>query len=66
MGFAWGSYSPTWVEISIMVGSAAYFILLYVLFAKLFPIVSIWEFKEGQREAEERVAKEVPAMAEAD
>jgi molybdopterin-containing oxidoreductase family membrane subunit len=66
MEFAWGSYAPTWVEISIMIGTVAYFILLYVIFAKLFPIVSIWEFKEGQREAEQRVSKKIPAMVEAD
>jgi molybdopterin-containing oxidoreductase family membrane subunit len=66
MEFVWGSYAPTWVELSILVGSMAYFILLYVVFTKVFPIVSIWEFKEGQRVAEARLAPEVPAMVKAD
>ncbi|MFQ5930336.1 MAG: NrfD/PsrC family molybdoenzyme membrane anchor subunit [Acidobacteriota bacterium] len=50
--FAWGLYAPTWVEISIILGTIGYFLLLYVVFSKLFPIVSIWEFKEGARIAE--------------
>lgn len=43
---AWGTYTPTWVELSITVGTFAAFALLYVLFAKFFPIISIWEMKE--------------------
>lgn len=42
---AWGTYTPTWVELSITAGTFAAFALLYVLFAKLFPIISIWEVK---------------------
>jgi molybdopterin-containing oxidoreductase family membrane subunit len=49
LSFARGGYSPTWVEITITVGTFAYFGLLYLLFTKLFPIVSIWEIKEGYR-----------------
>jgi Ni/Fe-hydrogenase subunit HybB-like protein len=47
--FNWRGYSTTWVELSITAGTFAYFALLYVLFAKLFPIVAVWEFKEGLR-----------------
>ncbi|MEW6208843.1 MAG: NrfD/PsrC family molybdoenzyme membrane anchor subunit [Acidobacteriota bacterium] len=45
--FNWGSYSPTWVEAAIMTGSFAYFVFLYAVFVKVFPIVSVWEYKEG-------------------
>jgi len=55
--FNWRGYSTTWVELSITAGTFAYFILLYVLFAKLFPIISIWELKEGRRHEEEIVVK---------
>jgi len=41
----WGRYSPTWVEISITCATFAAMGLLYLLFSKLFPIVSVWEFK---------------------
>ncbi len=36
-------YTPTWVEWAITAGSLAGFVLVYFLFSRLFPIVSIWE-----------------------
>jgi molybdopterin-containing oxidoreductase family membrane subunit len=48
--YAQGSYLPSIVEIGIMVGSCALFALFYVLFSKLFPIVSISEVREGRQE----------------
>jgi molybdopterin-containing oxidoreductase family membrane subunit len=45
------SYAPTWVEWSILAACFAAFILLYVLFTKLFPIVSIWEVQEGREKS---------------
>ncbi len=57
-------YHPTWVEWSLMVGSFAGFSLLYVVFTKFFPIVSIWEIREGResgiKEAEERIKEYLP------
>ena len=47
--FAWGAYSPSGTELSILVATFAYFILLYIVFCKFFPIVSIWEIKEGRK-----------------
>jgi molybdopterin-containing oxidoreductase family membrane subunit len=44
-------YSPSWVEWSILAGCFAAFILLYILFTKLFPIVSIWEVQEGREKS---------------
>jgi molybdopterin-containing oxidoreductase family membrane subunit len=55
-----GNYAPTWVEWAIMVASAAGIILLYVLFTKFFPIVSIWEIEEDE-EMEERRRLEIAA-----
>ena len=46
--YDWGSYSPTWVEITITFGTFMGMILLYVLFAKFVPIISIWELKGPQ------------------
>ncbi|MBI3947275.1 MAG: polysulfide reductase NrfD [Armatimonadetes bacterium] len=45
----WGveSYSPRWVEWSIMAGLFALFSLLFLLFAKLFPLLPIWEMKQN-------------------
>jgi molybdopterin-containing oxidoreductase family membrane subunit len=42
----WGTYFPTWVEISFIVGSIAMFALIYTLFSKLFPVVAISDVKE--------------------
>ena len=48
--YSWGSYLPGWPEIVIMAGSFAGMGLLYVLFSKFVPIISIWELKgDGPR-----------------
>jgi Ni/Fe-hydrogenase subunit HybB-like protein len=44
--YQWGGYSPQWVEILITVGSFSLFFLLFILFAKFRPSVSIAEVKE--------------------
>ena len=41
-----GTYSPSTVEIAITAAQFAAFVLMYALFAKLFPLVSIWEVQE--------------------
>jgi len=41
------NYTPSWVEWSITAGCFAGLTLFYVLFSKIFPIISIWELKEG-------------------
>ena len=46
--YSWGSYIPRWPEIVIMVGSFAAMALLYVLFSKFIPLVSIWELKAAE------------------
>jgi len=43
VGEFWATYHPTWVEWSITAASIAGFILLYAVFSRVFPIVSIWE-----------------------
>lgn len=47
--YAWGTYRPTWVEITITAATFAGMALLYVVFAKFVPIISIWELKIGER-----------------
>jgi len=47
MPYNWGTYQPTWVEITIMIGTFAGMGLLYALFSKAVPIISIWELKVG-------------------
>jgi molybdopterin-containing oxidoreductase family membrane subunit len=45
--YAWGHYRPRPVEIMIMTSTFAAMCLLYVLFSKFVPIISIWELKAG-------------------
>lgn len=46
--FDWGTYKPTWVEISIVAMTFAGFTLLYALFSRIIPYVPVWEIKEGR------------------
>ena len=51
LAYSWGTYRPTWVEITITAGTFAAMALLYMLFSKVVPIISVWELKAGPREA---------------
>ena len=42
----WGSYMPTWVELSITAGTAAFFLFFFMGFAKYLPTISIADFKD--------------------
>jgi len=51
-------YQPSWVEWSILAGCFAGFLLCYMTFAKLFPLISVWEVEEGiERGAQEGAAR---------
>ncbi|MFH1029284.1 MAG: NrfD/PsrC family molybdoenzyme membrane anchor subunit [Pseudomonadota bacterium] len=53
MPFAWGSYSPSLVEILVNLAALAGFALLFTLFAKFFPIVALSDVRELEvRQAE--------------
>ena len=60
------SYFPTWVEWSVLLGSFGVFALLYILFSKVFPIVSIWEVREGEEIAAQRAPIDHTAEAASD
>jgi molybdopterin-containing oxidoreductase family membrane subunit len=47
-----GSYAPTWVEIAITAATFAAMAMLYMIFAKLFPIIAVWEYKPHPPEEE--------------
>ena len=46
--FSWGSYTPSWVEISIVVACFSLIFLLIMSFAKVFPLIPLFDIKEGQ------------------
>jgi len=47
--YRWGTYRPRAVEITITVATFAAMTLLYTLFAKLVPVISLWEWHGGER-----------------
>jgi molybdopterin-containing oxidoreductase family membrane subunit len=53
------SYIPSWVEWSLFAAFISMFILLYTLFTKFFPIVSIWEIREGREHSVNEVTTRV-------
>jgi len=45
-----GFYTPTWVELAITAATFAAMAMLYMIFAKLFPMIAVWEFKPHPQE----------------
>jgi molybdopterin-containing oxidoreductase family membrane subunit len=42
----WSSYVPSWVDISILIGSFGWFFMWFLLFIKQLPVIAIAEVKE--------------------
>jgi len=57
--YTWTTYSPTWVELMMSIYPFAGFVMLYVLFVKMAPFISIWEIRE------DRVAEAYKTMGQA-
>ena len=51
--YTWGQYRPRPVEIIITIATFAAMTLLYTLFSKFVPIISIWELKVGEHDVRE-------------
>jgi Ni/Fe-hydrogenase subunit HybB-like protein len=66
MPFVWGSYSPSWVELSVTAAAFAGFTLMYTLFAKFFPMVAVTDVRElGVRHTDVRLGRtEVHSLSE--
>ncbi len=58
-----GIYLPAFTEIVLTLAFFAGFILLYMLFTKFFPIVSIWEIREGRAHAVAEVEARIRSYA---
>ena len=46
--FDWGTYHPSAFEITIVVGAFGLVFFLLLLFAKVFPLIPLFDIKEGQ------------------
>jgi Ni/Fe-hydrogenase subunit HybB-like protein len=60
MPFEFGIYKPTWVEISVSLAALAGFVLLFALFTKIFPVISVWEVSE-EAHHEQSTPADIPA-----
>jgi Ni/Fe-hydrogenase subunit HybB-like protein len=60
----WATYTPTLTEWSLTAGSAALFMLMLLVFFKLFPAVSLWEVAEGRVVDEAQATIEIPLPPE--
>ena len=49
--YVYGHYAPTWAEITLMASSFGFMVLLYLLFSKFIPVISVWELKAGLHQA---------------
>ena len=47
MPFTWRQYEPR-IEITMTIGTFAFFFLLYMLASRLIPLIPVWEVQEGQ------------------
>ena len=54
-----GVYVPTVTEWAIFIGALSVFVFGFVMFAKFFPLISIWEIEEGREESVREVKKRV-------
>jgi molybdopterin-containing oxidoreductase family membrane subunit len=59
LSFPLGIYIPTFTECWLFAGAVSVFILGFILFAKFFPIISIWEVREGRAISVEEVSERV-------
>ena len=58
LGFERAIYTPTITEVAVTAGSVALFAILFLLFFKVFPAISVWEVEEGEEiEAIQRKAE---------
>lgn len=64
MHYETGHYFPTWIEWGELAGCFALFALFFMVFTQIFPIISIWEIREGRTtglaELNERVRGYLP------
>jgi molybdopterin-containing oxidoreductase family membrane subunit len=57
--YSFGIYRPSPTEIMVVTATFAAMCLLYILFAKVVPIISIWELKAGEHTSTSHEAHQV-------
>jgi molybdopterin-containing oxidoreductase family membrane subunit len=59
----WENYAPTWVDLSLFIGTIGLFSTLFLLFLKFVPAVAVTEVKELRHELEHAAHEAGPALA---
>ena len=49
---SWGHYTPTWVDICMLIGSVGLFMTLFLLFTRFLPMVAMSEIRGVMRGAQ--------------
>ena len=62
--FNWSTYHPSVIEILIIIGGFSFVAMLVLLFAKVFPLIPIYDIKEGEILKDEIIIgkKRIPAV----
>ena len=62
--FVWGTYRPSIIEIILVAGSFAFVTMMILLFSKVFPLIPLFDQKEGKvLEATTRIGRrDVPSI----
>lgn len=65
--YSWSYHWPGWVQLTITLAGFAWFTLLFLVFVKIFPSLSMYEIKEmlfQRRHVSDRLVREPPRPAE--
>ena len=49
---SWGYFSPTWVDITLFIGTIGLFVFLFLLFVRFLPMINMFEVKGITPEAD--------------
>jgi molybdopterin-containing oxidoreductase family membrane subunit len=49
---SWGYFSPTWVDITLFIGTIGLFLFLFLLFVRFLPMITMFEVKNVTPEAD--------------
>ena len=49
---SWGYFSPTWVDITLFIGTIGLFVFLFLLFVRFLPMITMFEVKNVTPQAD--------------
>ena len=58
---SWGYFSPTWVDITLFIGTIGLFVFLFLLFVRFLPIINMFEVKGITPQADPHSSEDHPS-----